>query len=225
MLSRYQKSGGFLQLLNLIETCGGAKQEKLLKVVEEEDSRWAEAIRGKILTIKRILSWGDTTLLEIVDRLKPLTLGTALHGFDEEIRNRILKMVSHGSRIKLEEVFSSKVPTPAEIASVSLQIVTEVRELVASGTIDLEKVDPEMVISENFEEKLLAPPGAQEVGVELDFGAFSDDHSKSEKSSGDGVTDLGPYLRRIKLLQTENSTLKEKVTQLESKLSQIRKIV
>ena len=37
MIDRYKKKGGFLQLLNLLETTGGEKREKFLKMIAEEN--------------------------------------------------------------------------------------------------------------------------------------------------------------------------------------------
>ena len=37
-LSRYQKSGGFIQLVQLIETCGKQKQDNFLSMIEKEET-------------------------------------------------------------------------------------------------------------------------------------------------------------------------------------------
>jgi flagellar motor switch protein FliG len=54
LLRRYHKPGGFLQLVQLIETCGPQKQQQLLTSIEKESLEWANEVRAKILTINRI---------------------------------------------------------------------------------------------------------------------------------------------------------------------------
>ena len=95
MIDRYKKAGGFLQLLNLIETCGPAKQEKFLTIVNGESQYWSAAIQQKMLNMDRILAWPEDTLTDIFKQIQELTLATALHGFEQEMQDQIFAIFSH----------------------------------------------------------------------------------------------------------------------------------
>ena len=64
MIDRYRKKGGFVQLLNLIETMGKDKQEKFLKMIGDESPNWSVEIRKRLLSIDKILSWNPSYLAE-----------------------------------------------------------------------------------------------------------------------------------------------------------------
>ena len=98
MLSRYRKSGGFVQILQLIETCGKKKQDNFLRMIEEEDPKWAEALQEKMLTMDKILDWDDNTVAEIFSRVQEMTLATAAHGFTPEQYEKVTKMFSHSQK-------------------------------------------------------------------------------------------------------------------------------
>lgn len=57
MLDRYKKKGGFVQLLQLIETSPSKKQEQFLGLIAEESPAWEDTLRKKILTIDKVYSW------------------------------------------------------------------------------------------------------------------------------------------------------------------------
>ena len=69
MIDRYKKHGGFVQLLQLIETTEHAKSEKFLKMIAEENPVWEAEIRKKVLSIDRLLGWNQTYLMEFLPRL------------------------------------------------------------------------------------------------------------------------------------------------------------
>src|SRR4051812_48060394 len=98
MLDRYKKPGGFVQLLTLLETTPEPKREKFLALIKEEDAYWAEAVKKRLLNLRRILSWNPETLAEIVGNLQDLTLAIALHGLSEADRQLIYSHFSHGKR-------------------------------------------------------------------------------------------------------------------------------
>lgn len=91
MLTRYKRSGGFVQLLQLIETCDNKKQEKLLENIKNEDPKWEEAIREKCLSIKKIFSWDADTLSDILMSTQELTVAITFYGLSEEERNKATK--------------------------------------------------------------------------------------------------------------------------------------
>lgn len=233
MLDRYKKSGGFLQLLNLIETCGPEKQQKFLGMIQQEDATWSAAIQQKMLTIPKILSWPDETLAEIFSRVQELTLATALYGLGPEVKARLFKYFSHAQQRRIQDIMDEKNPSNAEVASTYTKIIEEVRQLVKDGYLKLEKIDPELGIPEDVEELLakgeLGVPGFEGVSSPT---AEQPDESASTPVPTVATAGVNPSLaseitamkKRLQLLTNENTQLKKELATLRSKLEQIKKI-
>ena len=213
MLDRYKKKGGFIQLLNLMETCGTQKQEKFLKMIEDENMSWAEAVKAKMITVKRIFSWDDNTVAEIIGTLNDMTISLTLLGVDAESKEKIFKTLNHSRKRKIEEDMAERKPTPAEISTAYVQVLTQVRKMVADGFLYLEKIDPVLVVNSEFEDQLLS-------------GGFGSGTVKSTNLDLNAVQDSKDEELKKKLveLKSENDSLREKLEQAENKLSQIRKI-
>lgn len=167
MLDRYKKKGGFVQLLQLIETSAPAKQEQLLGLVGKEDPLWEQEIRKKMLTLPVVLSWNATYLHEIVTRSKPLTVATIIKGLDPEAGEKVLSYYGHTDRRRVELMLSEVKPNPGEWQSCVQKLLMEVRELIAKGLIRLQKIDMQLFIPERMEEILAERAKGREVSVEL----------------------------------------------------------
>ena len=160
MLSRYQRPGGFIQLIQLIETCGKQKQDNFLNIIESEDPRWARAIREKMLTIEKMFNWQDSIIAEISGRLAVLTVATAMHGLSHKQSDRLLKNYTHGQRRTIDDLFTTNSPAPSEITAAYLKIIEETRAMMLDGRLRAEKFAPELIIPENIEESLNNSVGA-----------------------------------------------------------------
>jgi hypothetical protein len=213
MIDRYKKKGGFIQLLNLMETCGTQKQEKFLKMIEEEDMSWAEAVKAKMLSVKRIFSWDDNTVAEIVGTLNDMTVSLTLLGVEPDVKEKIVKTLNHSRKRKIEEDMAERKPTPAEISTAFVQVLTQVRKMVSDGFLYLEKIDPVLVVNSEFEDQLLAGQ----------FGSGAVKSTSLDMSAVQGSKDE-ELKKKLVDLKSENDTLREKLSQAEAKLSQIRKI-
>lgn len=239
MLSRYQKSGGFVQLLQLIETCGKQKQENFLSMIEGEDVRWSQAIKEKMLTIEKILKWSDDVLAEVVARLQPLTFATFLHGVKPEDRERMLKTFTHAQKRIVDDLYNSKVPSPSEINSAYLKVLQEVRHMMVHAQLRVEKFAPEMVIAEDIEDKLgksvgvhfQSSSGASSAGTTTASMAGMASHPvhshhdhHSSKSSGASSEEVTHLRNQVHMLSSENEHLKTELKVAKEKLAQIKKI-
>ncbi len=240
MLSRYRKSGGFKQLLMLIETCGKQKQENFLKLIEAEDAKWAEAVKTKMLSIPKILAWDAEVLAEIFSRVQELTLATAMHGFTEEEWKKISSTFSHSQIRKLEDLKSEKEPNPAEITAAYLKILTDVRQLIADGHIRIEKFAPELVVEEGIEEKMGKGEGlsiAPEPSSSGISNSYTEPPANGESLNFDGpkaapagppVTANSPEMkqmyRKMQHMHEENIRLKTENKLLKEKILNIRKM-
>ncbi len=242
MLSRYQKSGGFVQLLQLIETCGKNKQENFLTIIEGEDVRWAHAIREKMLTIEKILKWPDEILAEVAARLQALTLATFLHGIKTEDRDRVLKTFTHTQKRNVDDLFASKTPAPSEISSAFLKVLQEVRYMMTHSYIRADKFASEMVIGEDIEDKLgksvgihfpsmhqlanstSAPSPNSHAAASTSHTSHGHHEQATTKNTGASNEDVIHLQKQVHSLALENELLKSELRGIKDKLAQIKKI-
>lgn len=225
MLDRYKKKGGFVQLLQLIETSNKAKQEQFLVLIAQESPIWEETLRKKWITIDKILNWNPVYLSEIFSRIQILTLASAFQGFSDDKLAIVLKAISATDLRKFQMTLQEINPNPAEKATSQMKILSETRALIAKGIIKLEKLDQELMIPENIEEKLAesgyaatvnAPPVQAE--KELNFEGKPDSKIDTSKEEID-------FLRKkVNQLVNENNLLKHELSVFRNKIEQIKKI-
>ena len=235
MLDRYRKTGGFVQLLILLETCGPQKQQKFLELIRAEDPRWADAVQKKLLDIHRIFTWSDETIAEIVGTLQDLTVAVALHGLSPTEAAKVRKTFTHARSRKIEDLFATNKPTPNEVNTMFNRILEEVRKMVKDGYLRFEKVDPSLAIDDDIEaliEKGELPDtpkadGHEEPhtdGTTLNFdmavGLGGNDHGMT----GDQRQELVALKKKVADLGKDNAQLRHEVSVLKNKLEQIRKI-
>lgn len=229
MLSRYQKSGGFIQLLKLIESCGKQKQENFLKLIAEENPKWAQVVQAKMLSIPKIMSWDSQVLAEISSRLNELTLATALHGFTEEEWVKLSSTFSHSQKRRIEDLRDEKEANAAEISAAFQKILLDVRQLISDGQIRVEKFAPELVIEDNIEENM------GKIDVSASIASGDSESSSSGESlnfdfpppSSNGANhsqELTQMYRKMQSIHNENQTLKMENKKLKEKLLNIRKM-
>lgn len=231
MLDRYKKKGGFVQLLNLIETSGKQKQEQFLSLIGQESPVWEEAIRQKSLSLDKILSWDSSYLREIFSRLQPLTLATALHGMPKEKTDVVMSLMSVTDQRKIQQVLDESSPTPAEVGTCIMKIITETRGFIVGGIIKIEKIDPSLVIVENIEEQLanqsvtrslgmMSSPATEEVSTVMELVPETKSECKAEHSK----EEVEFLKKKVNQLVGENAALKQELAVLRGKLDQIKKI-
>lgn len=244
MLDRYRKPGGFLQLLNLIETCGQTKQEKFLEMIRLEDARWAEMLIKKMLTMKIILSWSPETLAEVFGNLNDLTIAVILHGLAPADKEKVYKTFSSSKKRKVESQTETHQPTPAEISTMFMKVLAEVRKMISDGRLRMDKIDPNLVIEDDIEEKLKRAPGSSATPSENEVVAVDgsilhfeiptqesqeqqhhESRSHESEKPGENKDELTNLRQKVVTLNQENQSLKQEVTKLKSKIEQIRKIV
>lgn len=228
MIDRYRKKGGFVQLLNLIETTGKEKQEKFLKMIGDESPAWESEVRKRILTIDKILSWNPTYLAEIFPRVPPLQLAMVVGGLAEDKAGHFMKVLTFKERRQVEELLKEKNPSPGETSSGLMKLFAEIRKMEQEGSLKFEKFDQEMVIPEDIEEKL---------GKGVSITSFSTITSSTEATTAAGgspavsggipsnvAEELTTLRRKLVQLTQENHRLNQENTTMKDKLDQIKKI-
>lgn len=230
MLSRYQKKGGFVQLLHLIETCGPQKQSKFLEMIDQEDHSWAEAIRDKMLSIEKIFTWDNNTVSEVAARLNELTIAVALHGLTDENWGKLSSTFSHSQKRRIEDLRDEKKPTAGEISASYLQIIDEVRNMISYGYIKIDKIDQKMVIEDNIEELLeeASHTNAQVINLDttIEYQTPPEDVTNNENSSQleHHHAEVKALKQQIFQIAQENQKLKSELSLALKKLGQIKKL-
>lgn len=231
MIDRYRKKGGFVQLLNLIETMGKDKQEKFLKMISDESPNWAVEIRKRLLSIDKVLSWNPTYLAEIFPHIPGLQLAMIVGGLPPEKAEVFMKVLTFKEKKTVEETLSAKKPTPAETSTGVMKLFAEIRKMEADGTLRFDKFDPEMVIPDNLEEMLAKGTtggGAAPVG-NISLSAETEKMIQNAQSSGGGIPpqlieEVNMLKKKMVQLSQENQKLANDNKEMRDKLDQIKKI-
>lgn len=234
MLDRYKKQNGFNQLLNLIETSGKQKQEQFLNLIKAESPLWEETIRRKLLSVDKILSWEGAYLSEIFTRVQPLTLATALRDLPKDRYESVMSCLSMGDRRKIQQVIDETKPTPAEVSTCMMKLISETRGMIKDGILKMDKVDPELAVPEDIEERL----ASGSVGMPKVEASGSSSATVAASPAGEAPADAGGLRfelradsgdtehlkKKVNQLVAENTSLKHEVAVLRGKLEQIKKI-
>jgi hypothetical protein len=248
MLDRYKKTGGFVQLLILLETSGKQKQQKFLEIIRQEDARWAAALTAKMVSLERVLSWNESALSEITGAMLEINLASLLHALSIQQRELILASLGSIKRKKVLDFHEASEANPAEIAVSVGKMLETVRKLSQDGTLRFERIDPSMQIEDDIENKLRQGMPIEGVNFknepELGNSSSSTDLDSSNKSAlrlvngSDGKTaadtlskssgtvdpELIAMRKKVAQLQGENATLRHELSVAQQKLEQIRKI-
>ncbi|PIS10484.1 MAG: hypothetical protein COT73_09050 [Bdellovibrio sp. CG10_big_fil_rev_8_21_14_0_10_47_8] len=227
MIDRYRKPGGFVQLLNLIETTGKDKQEKFLKMISDENPTWEAEVRKRVLTVEKILSWNPTYLAEIFPRVPALQLAMLIGGLPKDKSEAFLALLGYTERRRVEEILKDKTPTPGETTSGATKLFEEIRKMEAEGTLKFEKFDPEMVIPDDIEEKL--GQGVSILPLTKTADNVSTDPGSAPAHGGGGVPpalleEMSMLRRKLVVLSQENNKLQTENHEMKEKLERIRKI-
>ena len=252
MIDRYRKKGGFLQLVQLIETTPSPKQEKFLKLIAEESHVWEEEIKKKMLSMDRIVGWDTSILGEIFPHIQPLTLAAAIQVLNDEKKSKVLGILTNSEKRKMEDhLVNSKTASAGEIFTSVTRIFDEVRKMIASNHLKLDKFDPELIIPEDIEERLGKPTGSGQtsqsskkdtsISVAQDSGSSPDSMSNddepganldfslafetpSPKVTKQAVEEIAQLRKKVITLNHELTRVQNENKVMKEKLEQIKKI-
>ncbi len=213
MVDRYKKSGGFVQLLQVIETLGPKKQEQFMNIIREETPNWSAAIQNKMLTFDRITSWNSEALLEIIANVNTLAFVTALKSMTPEKYNLFCEKLSSQERRKIEQQFNDISPDLNQISSCVMKVVSETRTLFINGTLKFDKIDIALSIPENFE-----------TNIESAGAASTADSIKPSALGAAGSVDMDQLKRKYVELNQQLIQLKKENSAMKDKLDRIKKI-
>lgn len=252
MLDRYKKTGGFIQLLNLLETCGPQKKQKFLEIIRLEDPRWADALEAKMIDLDRFLKWNDSAISEVTGAMLEINVAAVITSAPQHAE-RLMGTLAHAKKRRVQEIVDGTKPTPAEIATSIYKLYETIRRLSQEGVLRLDKIDPEMFVDEDIEDRL--KQGKTIVGVI----SAADSLAKAVKSIPEDAGPETAFLhvvrtmeqkspaapasaptsgrdptvyeqenlllkKRLHLMQEENDALRQDLVNLQARLDQIRKL-
>lgn len=222
MIERYRKPGGFIQLLNLIETTGKDKQEKFLKMISDESPLWETEVRKRLLTLDKVLSWNPTYLAEILPRIQPIQLAMIASGIAPEKKDAFMNVLNFKERRQVEDILKEKQPNAGEITSGIMKLFAEIRKMESEGSLKFEKFDQEMVVPEDIEEKL-----GRGFAVHVSDKDVQEAMPHAASASGAPAAvleELSMLRKKLVSLTQENVKLQNDNKSMKDKLDQIKKI-
>lgn len=154
MLDRYKKTGGFNQLLTLLETCGQQKQQRFLEIIREEDPRWADALVAKMIDIKRLLTWSESAIGEVTGAMLEINVAAIIKSLPPDQGQKMLATLAHIKRRKVEDLLDTMNPSAGEIAVSTNKLFETIRKLTQDGILRLDKIDPMLFVDPDIEDRL-----------------------------------------------------------------------
>ncbi len=233
-LLRYKKSGGFYQLLSLIETFGPQKKEKFLEMIEAESAAWAQALRDKMITLERIFSWPDQVVVEVFKHLPIKSQAYALQGLKEEQKAKIIQFYSSSEQRRLNDVITESQPKPEEIQATLSKLIEVSRKMIQDRELSPDKFDAALVIPEDYESKLDSQAGTKFGGSRtspeqvklVTPHALANARAEMGGPAPDGNASAEVYQlqRTLATVLKENKALKDEVKTLQIRLENIKKM-
>lgn len=227
MVDRYKKTGGFLQLVQVIETCNTKKYEQFMKIISEENPEWAEALIEKCLTFDKIISWKAEVILEVIASVNMLSFTAALKCLTPEKLEIFLQKLSNQDQKKFELALQEAKPNPNEISSSVIKVISETRLLFVQGSLKADKIDQQLVIPDGYESMLGKNEQSRQSGTVLSFEVPSTPAVNNLGGVGGGSSlnaEFDKIQKRIVSLSREVQALKSENQIMKDKLEKIKKI-
>lgn len=222
MVDRYKKSGGFVQLVQVIETCNSKKREQFMGIISEENPEWAEALNQKAISFDKIISWKPEVILDIVASVNMLSFSAALKSLAPEQLESFLQKLSHQDRRKMETSMQEGNSSPNEISASVIKVISETRGLLVQGVLKADRVDPQLVIPDDFESTLdkSGKAGGRNDAVVLSFDGPPNVNAVGANASAE----IDKLQKRLVLLSKEVQSLRSENQVMKDKLEKIKKI-
>jgi flagellar motor switch protein FliG len=126
---------GVADLLNSMDPATG---KVILEAIEQEDPRLAMGIRNLMFTFEDLLGVPEQAIRELLAQLDKKTLGTALKGAPDQLRDQIFKCMSSRAVQMMQEDMEVMGPVRGrDVAKAQQECVAVARKLEAEGKIQL----------------------------------------------------------------------------------------
>lgn len=216
MLGRYQKNGGFLQLVELIETCDIVKQERFLRIIENENLLWAKAIKEKMLTPERIFSWDDKVLAKIAPHLQEKVVAV-IYKDNRERGERLIKDLASKQKERVKNFYGGKQPpTEREVDAHYKRMMETIRHILNEGHLFYDEFAPELLIEKNIEQLLASD--SYEFSEEYDADQYAPNSSSQSHQDDEDDDDGGINIIHTGLSKPSAEAVKKAESQPVSKI-------
>ena len=145
-LGKFRMTGGFKQLVRLVELSEPAKQDSLIQMVGAEDPGWAHLLKLKILTPQRIFSWPSDILMKVFSPFSPEVLAAFYINCPEDLRGHIAGALTSRLFHEVQVIVDRRPPKEEEYLAARMKLLQTVREMEYLGMIDLANFDPALKI-------------------------------------------------------------------------------
>jgi flagellar motor switch protein FliG len=126
--------GGIKAVGDMLNRLEPAVAKTILETIEQDDPKLALNIRNLMFTFEDLLSVPESSIRELLSQLDKKTLGLALKGSSEEIRNHFFKTMSTRAAQMLSEDMEALGPVRArQVTQAQQEIVQQARNLEADG--------------------------------------------------------------------------------------------
>jgi len=130
--------GGIKAVGDMLNRLEPTVAKTILEAIEQDDPKLALNIRNLMFTFEDLLSVPEASIRELLSQLDKKTLGLALKGSTEEIRNHFFKTMSSRAALMLKEDMEALGPVRArQVTQAQQEIVQAARKLEGDGKISL----------------------------------------------------------------------------------------
>lgn len=226
-LDRYQKKGGFVQLVSLIESADPDKSKKFLNLIEQESQPWEKAIREKSLTLEKIVTFDSRVLSDPLEGLPHSVIAVAICKESENIKQKLFEALSPVFLNKVENALKDNTdPRPGDIIACQIRIIEVIRKAMNEGRIKISQIPESLQIPEGLEAQLTKASWTETLKAKtVDSDSPLTQESLSPSASVSGGAPSPELTKKIHLLLEENQILKTQISQLERKINEIKKLV
>jgi flagellar motor switch protein FliG len=138
---------GFQGVADLLNRMDPAQAKVILETIEKDDAKVALGIRNLMFTFQDLLGVPEAGIRELLTQLDKKTLGMALRGTTEELRNLVFKCMSTRAAEMLKEDMELLGPVRSrDVVKAQQEAVATVRKLEAEGKITLGVEQDEYIV-------------------------------------------------------------------------------
>ncbi|MGH9628023.1 MAG: flagellar motor switch protein FliG, partial [Bryobacteraceae bacterium] len=132
--------GGVRAVADLINRLDTGMSKEILTTIEQEDGKLFETIRHLMFVFEDLLLLDLRDLKELIQKVDRKTLTIALKGTSEQLRSRILSVMSQRAAEMLkEDIEVVGAVRIREVESAQQQIIAVIRDMEKEGTITLQQ--------------------------------------------------------------------------------------
>ncbi|SHH49285.1 FliG C-terminal domain-containing protein [Ferrimonas marina] len=129
---------GASEVAELLETLPEESMDTEIEAIAAADPDLAELVRSKILKFSDVMALPENNVRVVIDGLNAMTVGIALVNVSEEVKAKVLGVMTEGNRLIAQaELMSKKRRREADITAAQSEILKAAKRKEAEGRVDL----------------------------------------------------------------------------------------